>query len=64
MTTNYYTFGGTILAEEQAGGAGYRNYGPDALGSVVATYDSNGLLQNQLPLLRLRLDREARLADS
>lgn len=46
MTTNYYTFGGTIFAEEAVGTSGYRNYGTDALSSVVATYDSTGGAQN------------------
>jgi len=44
--TNYYTFTGAILAEEAVSGTGLRTYGDDALGSVVATYDNEGLLQN------------------
>src|ERR1700677_2034182 len=45
-TTNYYTFAGAILAENQPGGSGYRFYGPDPLGSVIATYDGAGTLQD------------------
>ncbi|HEY3782697.1 MAG TPA: RHS repeat-associated core domain-containing protein [Fimbriimonadaceae bacterium] len=45
-TTNYYTIGGKIKAENQVGGSGYRSYGPDALGSVIETYDAAGLQQD------------------
>ena len=43
--TNYYTVNGQIIGEGTAAG-GYRPYGHDALGSVVATYDSTGSLEN------------------
>ena len=43
--TNYYTVNGKIRGEGTAAG-GFRPYGHDALGSVVATYDSTGALQN------------------
>ena len=43
--TNYYTVNDKIRGEGTAAG-GFRPYGHDALGTVVATYDSTGALQN------------------
>ncbi len=42
--TNYHTLNGELLGETGPGGR--RFYGKDALGSVVATYDQNGTLEN------------------
>ncbi len=42
-TTNYYTVDGMILGESTNGV--HTSYGPDALGSVVATY-ADGAPQN------------------
>jgi hypothetical protein len=44
--TKYYTFGGRLLAENQIGGTGFRSYGHDDVGSVIATYDNTGMLQD------------------
>lgn len=43
--TNYFTIPGGILAQSIVGGA-RRTFGRDALGSVVSTFDSNGLIEN------------------
>lgn len=43
---NYYTFNGGVVAEYTPTVTGYRTYGKDALGSVIATYDNTGSLQN------------------
>lgn len=43
---NYYTFNGAVVAEYTPNVTGYRTYGRDALGSVLATYDDTGSLQN------------------
>jgi RHS repeat-associated protein len=45
-TTSYYTFDNVIVAEDQPGGTGFQTYGTDALGTVAATYDDTGILQN------------------
>ncbi|MBW7927084.1 MAG: hypothetical protein H3C58_03130 [Fimbriimonadaceae bacterium] len=42
--TNYHTLNGELLGETGPGGR--RFYGKDALGSVVATYDQDGTLEN------------------
>ncbi|MBZ0212479.1 MAG: hypothetical protein K8H99_01655 [Nitrospirae bacterium] len=42
--TNYHTLNGELLGETGPGGR--RFYGKDALGSVVATCDQNGTLEN------------------
>ena len=44
-TINYYCALGQIMAQETVGGS-RNNYGSDRLGSVSATFDSSGSLQN------------------
>lgn len=53
---NYYTFNGAVVAEYTPTVTGYRTYGRDALGSVLATYDDTGSLQNTYRYSPLRFD--------